>query len=92
MTIAALAILILAAAADELRPATQDLREPMALAARAVARRLDASMGGRPWFLIKGVGGIPARPEHASWDLGDMTGRYLETLIDARRMGISSPA
>ncbi len=75
---------------EDLRPATLDLREPVALAARAMAARLDPDQGHRPWFLIRGKGGIPARLEHASWDLGDMTGRYLEGLIAARRMGISS--
>jgi DUF1680 family protein len=70
---------------------TLDLREPMALAARAIVRRLDASQDYRPWFLLKGRNGIPTMPEHASWDLGDMTGRYLEGLILSRHMGISTP-
>ncbi len=77
--------------ADGRRPAALDLREPMALAARAITARLDPAMNFRPWFLLRGQGGIPAKPEHASWDLGDMTGRYLESLIDARRLGIRSP-
>ncbi|MBI4601161.1 MAG: methyltransferase domain-containing protein [Planctomycetes bacterium] len=76
---------------EGLRPATLDLREPTALGARAIARRLDPAAGWRPWFLIRGVSGIPARPEHASWDLGDMTGRYLESLVQARRMGVAAP-
>ena len=63
----------------------------MRLAAESIPRRLDAEKGYRPWFLIRGEGGIPAHAEHASWDLGDMTGRYLEGLIAARRMGITSP-
>jgi hypothetical protein len=63
----------------------------MALAAHAIARRLDPAQEYRPWFLIRGKGGIPATPEHASWDLGDMTGRYLEGLILARRMGVCEP-
>jgi len=69
-------------------PATLDLREPMALAAGAIGRRLDSAEEYRPWFLLRGQGGIPATPEHASWDLGDMTGRYLEGLILTRRMGV----
>jgi hypothetical protein len=82
-----------ARAADQTEASTVlDLRTPMRLGAEAIARRLDPAKGFRPWFLIRGEGGIPARPEHASWDLGDMTGRYLESLIDARRMGVSSPA
>src|SRR6185369_2454287 len=67
-----------------------DLRDPMELAAKAIPPRLDPAMDYRPWFLLKGRDGIPATPEHASWDLGDMTGRYLEGLILARRMGITS--
>jgi hypothetical protein len=75
---------------EDLRPATLDLREPVALAARAMAARLDPEQAYRPWFMIRGKGGIPVRPEHQMWDLGDMTGRYLEGLIIARRMGVSS--
>ncbi len=70
-------------------PATLDLREPMTLAAGAIVRRLDPAQEYRPWFLLRGQGGIPATPEHASWDLGDMTGRYLEGLILTRRMGVN---
>ncbi len=68
-----------------------DLREPMALAAWAIPPRLDPQMEYRPWFMLRGRGGIPVEPEHAGWDLGDMTGRYLEALILARRMGIRAP-
>jgi hypothetical protein len=63
----------------------------MALAAEAIVRRLDPAQDYRPWFLLRGQGGIPATAEHASWDLGDMTGRYLEGLILTRRMGVSRP-
>ncbi len=70
---------------------TLDLRDPMLLAAQAIARRLDPAQGYRPWFLLRGHDGIPSAPEHASWDFGDMTGRYLEGLILARRMGVTSP-
>jgi len=41
---------------------TLDLREPMALAARAVARRLDPAHEGRPWFLIAGGAAYPWLP------------------------------
>jgi hypothetical protein len=75
-------------AARELLPPTLDLREPMELAAWAISKRLDRQQECRPWFLLRGRGGIPVALEHASWDLGDMTGRYLEGLILARRMGI----
>src|SRR5215470_4346555 len=73
------------------RPQTLDLREPMALAANAIPPRLDPAMDHRPWFMLRGSNGIPITPEHASWDLGDMSGRYLESLILARHMGVSSP-
>jgi hypothetical protein len=63
----------------------------MALAARAIPPRLDPQQDDRPWFMLRGSNGIPTTAEHASWDLGDMTGRYLEALILARRMGISEP-
>jgi len=76
---------------DRAAPATLDLREPMALAAQAIVRRLDPAQEYRPWFLLRGQGGIPATTEHASWDLGDMTGRYLEGLILTRRMGAGRP-
>ena len=58
-------------------PPSLDLREPMRLAAQAIVRRLDPAQDFRPWFLLRGQGGVPVRPEHASWDLGDMTGPYL---------------
>ncbi len=72
-------------------PPTLDLRAPMGLAAQAIVLRLDPSQGYRPWFLLRGQGGVPVTPEHASWDLGDMTGRYLESLIQARHMGVRRP-
>ncbi len=72
--------------------ATLDLREPMALAAHAIVHRLDPAQGDRPWFKLRGEGGIPATLEHDTWDFGDMTGRYLEGLILARHMGITDPA
>src|SRR5262245_42493369 len=71
--------------------ATLDLRAPMALAANAIPARLDATRNYRPWFMLRGSNNIPTSLEHASWDLGDMTGRYLEGLILARRMGVSAP-
>ncbi len=63
----------------------------MALAAEAIALRLDPAKDFRPWFMLRGQKGIPAKLEHASWDLGDMTGRYLEGLIMTRHMGVSRP-
>jgi hypothetical protein len=41
--------------------------------------------------MLRGRNGFPAEPRHDIWDVGDMTGRYLESLIQARHMGISSP-
>lgn len=72
--------------------ATLDLLEPMALAAHAIVHRLDPAQGDRPWFKLRGEGGIPAALKHDTWDFGDMTGRYLEGLILARHMGITDPA
>jgi hypothetical protein len=72
-------------------PPALDLREPMALGAMAIPPRLDPNAGFRPWFMLRGHNGIPAEPRHDLWDVGDMTGRYLESLIQARHMGISSP-
>jgi hypothetical protein len=72
-------------------PSSLDLRHPMELAAKAIPPRLDAGLDYRPWFLLRGSNGIPVTAEHASWDLGDMTGRYLESLVLARRMGVSGP-
>ena len=63
----------------------------MALAARAIPPRLDPNLDYRPWFMLRGSNGIPTTPEHASWDLADTTGRYLESLILARRMSMSTP-
>ena len=63
----------------------------MALAAQAIVARLDPAQDYRPWFLLRGSNGIPVTPEHASWDLGDMTGRYLEGLVLTRRMGACQP-
>lgn len=72
-------------------PPTLDLRESMALGARAIPPRLDPKDGFRPWFMLRGHNGLPTEPRHDQWDVGDMTGRYLETLIQARHMGIRSP-
>jgi hypothetical protein len=69
-------------------PYRLDLKTPMQLAARAVAARLDPAQNGRPWSLVRGRNGILAEPVHSQWDFGDMGGRYLESLIAARRMGI----
>src|ERR1051325_6803727 len=78
--------------ADETqRPETLDLRVPMRLAANAIPGRLDEAKGFRPFFLIEGKNSVPYKPVHMDWDVGDMTGRYLETLINARAMGIHSP-
>ncbi|HTL18145.1 MAG TPA: hypothetical protein VL793_12985, partial [Patescibacteria group bacterium] len=78
--------------ADSSAGATLDLRTPMRLGAQAIVRRLDPAHNFRPWFLLRGQGGVPVSAEHAAWDLGDMTGRYLESLIQARHMGVTDPA
>lgn len=58
----------------------------MALAADSITYRLDETRDYRPFFYMKGKNGIPASLKHGSWDLGDMTGRYLESMVMARRM------
>jgi hypothetical protein len=77
---------------DAAEPATLDFREPMSLAAHAVAQRLDPNQRDRPWFELRGQGGIPVAAEYDKWDFADMTGRYLEGFILARQMGVSDPA
>lgn len=72
-------------------PGTLDLRQPMALAAKAIPPRLDPKLDFRPWFLLRGSNSVPTTPAHDTWDLGDTTGRYLESLIMARHMGITAP-
>jgi hypothetical protein len=73
------------------RSATLDLRVPMTLAANAIPPRLDPDQAFRPWFLIEGKDSVPHTPVHMDWDVGDMAGRYIETLLNARAMGITSP-
>ncbi len=81
---------VLAEDGGERRPDTLDLRAPMTLAANAIPGRLDATRAFRPFFLIQGKDGVPHSLARMDWDVGDMTGRYLETLINARAMGITS--
>ncbi|MBN1899696.1 glycoside hydrolase family 127 protein [Candidatus Sumerlaeota bacterium] len=74
-----------------INPHTRDnrfinLEGAMALAANSIAFRLDETQNHRPFFYIKGQNGVPAFLKHGSWDLGDMTGRYLESMVMARRM------
>jgi len=63
-----------------------NLEGAMALAADSITFRLDETQNFRPYFYIKGKDGIPAFLKHGSWDLGDMTGRYLESMVMTRRM------
>jgi len=58
----------------------------MALAANSITHRLDETAGYRPYFYLKGRDGVPAYLKHGSWDLGDMTGRFLESMVMARGM------
>lgn len=64
----------------------------MALAADSILYRLDAASNYRPYFYIKGRDGVPAYLQHGQWDLGDMTGRYLESMVMTRRMVGARPA
>ncbi len=88
---AAINVPVLAGEVPPQRPATLDLRVPMRLAANAIPPRLDATRGFRPFFLMQGKDSVPHTLAHMDWDVGDMTGRYIETLINARTMGITSP-
>jgi hypothetical protein len=63
-----------------------DLTQAMVLAADSIVAHMDESAGFRPCFYIKGRDGVPATLGHGSWDLGDMTGRYLESMIMVRHM------
>jgi len=47
--------------------------------------RMDLQRGGQPFFRIYPFAN-PPRAEHEKWDDGDMSGRYTEALIIARRM------
>lgn len=63
-----------------------NLKGAMALAADSITYRLDETQDYRPFFYMKGKNGIPDSLKHGSWDLGDMTGRYLESMVMTRRM------
>jgi hypothetical protein len=67
-------------------PHTLDLRVPVRLAASCISNRMDPSMGYRPWFLVEVKDSKPIRLRHDVWDIGDMSGRFLEGLILARNM------
>lgn len=63
-----------------------NLEGAMALAADSIIFRLDERQNYRPFFYMKGKDGIPAFLKHGSWDLGDITGRYSESMVMTRRM------
>jgi hypothetical protein len=69
-----------------------NLKGAMALAADSITFRLDETRNYRPFFYMKGKDGIPAYLKHGSWDLGDMTGRYLESMVMTRRIKGIKPA
>jgi hypothetical protein len=68
------------------RPVTLDLRAPVREAINCVMARMDPAQNYRPWFSIIVARGRPVRLEHAQWDLGDTSGRFLEAFITARNM------
>jgi hypothetical protein len=74
-----------------MRPATLDLRGPLREAIDCVMHRMDPAQNYRPWFSIVVENGRPVRLQHAPWDLGDTSGRFLEALITARHMMPPTP-
>ena len=66
-------------------PDTYDLQDAARLATASMLARMDLQRGGQPFFRIYPFA-TPPRAEHEKWDDGDMTGRYVEALILARRM------
>lgn len=61
------------------RPATYFLQEAMERGMNALTARLDRNEGNRPYFVLQ----IIPQPvlDHAIWDNGDMTSRFLDVFI-----------
>ncbi|MFL6352285.1 MAG: hypothetical protein ACJ74Z_10605 [Bryobacteraceae bacterium] len=78
--------------ASEARPATLDLREPMARGVECLINRMDPSRDYQPWFGVDLVNGRPTNLRHDIWDFGDTAARFVEALILARQMIRLDPA
>jgi len=68
------------------RPLTLDLRAPLRQAVSCIQNRMDPAAGYRPWFAVDVKDWIPTKLRHDVWDIGDMSGRFLEALVLARNM------
>ena len=68
------------------RPATLDLRTPLRLAVSCIYNRMDPDARYRPWFSVDVKNWTPTKLSHSVWDIGDMSGRFLEALVLARNM------
>ena len=55
------------------------------LASKSLLRRLDRNVSFRPFFHLMVKDGI-MRPDHASWDCADMSGRFVDAWILMRQM------
>jgi hypothetical protein len=68
------------------RPLTLDLRAPLREAVSCITNRIDPSAGYRPWFAVDVKNWTPTKLRHDVWDIGDMSGRFLEGLVLSRNM------
>ncbi len=66
-------------------PDAYELQDAARLASLSMLARMDMTRRGQPFFRIYPFA-KPPYAEHQKWDDGDMTGRYVEALILARRM------
>ena len=72
-------------------PDAFELQDAARLAASSILARMDLARGGQPFFRIYPFAS-PPRAEHEKWDDADMSGRYVEGLILARRTLRGSPS
>jgi hypothetical protein len=66
-------------------PDHYEFQDAARLASQNIWARMDLQRGGQPFFRLYPFAN-PPRAEHEKWDDGDMSGRYVEALILARRM------
>ena len=68
------------------RPMTLDLRAPLREAVSCILHRMDPGANYRPWFAVDVKNWKPTKLRQDVWDIGDMSGRFLEALVLARNM------
>ena len=74
------------------RPLTLDLRVPLRQAVSCIQNRMDPDARYRPWFAVDVKNWTPTgKLRHDVWDIGDMSGRFLEALVVARNMVEPTP-